>query len=60
MLAVDALDLGAEPELDPVLAGVPVEVVDDLVTGREHPSSLGIRPIRQMRERPPVFSFSES
>src|ERR1700759_988090 len=40
--AVDSLDVGIDPQLDTPLAGVPCEVLDDLVTARIDRSALGI------------------
>jgi hypothetical protein len=50
--ALDPLDARAELELDPVLVGVPVEMLDELVPRSEHRGALRELPARQVRERP--------
>ena len=56
-LPVDAVDFGAQPQLDPAFTGVPFEVGDDVVAGREHRGPLRVRPVRQVRERPAGVQF---
>jgi hypothetical protein len=43
---VDTRDFGTQPQLDPAFTGVPVEVIDDVVTGRKHGRALWVRPVR--------------
>jgi hypothetical protein len=45
-LPVDAGDFGTQSQRDPAFTGVPLEVSDDVVAGREHSRALGVRPIR--------------
>jgi hypothetical protein len=45
-LPVDAGDFGTQSQLDPAFTGVPLEVSDDVVAGREHSRPLRVRPIR--------------
>jgi hypothetical protein len=47
-MPVDARDFGAQSQFDPAFPGVPVEVKDDVVTGREHSRSVGVWPVREM------------
>jgi len=56
-LRVDPLDRGVQPQLDPVLTSVPVEMGDHLVAAREHRRSLRIPATRQVRERPAGVQF---
>jgi hypothetical protein len=48
VVAVDAADASAEPHLDRVFRGVALEVLEELVSGREHRRALREAPVRQM------------
>jgi hypothetical protein len=56
----DAGDFGIQPQLDAAFMGMPVEVGDNVVAGREHGRPVGVRPVRKVGERSAGVQFSRS